>query len=151
MCTVWKDKDYQALSLADQGMFAGLLAFPNISWCGVLDYIPDRLRRISNGLTGREFTERISSLISAGFVIVDTETHELLIRRFIRYDGVIKMKNVGKAMATAYEKVLSDYLREVIVGELSRLYGEDPDLHGWEGIGEVDPSLHDEIVSAATC
>lgn len=151
MCSVWKDKGYKALSLADQGLFAGILAYPQISWCGVIDFIPERMVQLSDELNMDGLYAGLNRLLNAGFLVIDNETRELLVRKFIRYDGVIKMKNVGKAMATALERVISTNLRDIVVVELAALYVEFPSLHGWDGISEVDPDLFDEIVSEATC
>lgn len=71
MCSIWKDKDYRALSLADQGLFAGILAYPQISWCGVIDYIPERMVQLSDHLEMEELVAALNRLINAGFLTVD--------------------------------------------------------------------------------
>lgn len=151
MLSVWKDKDYKALSLANQGLFCGFLAYPGISWCGVIDNIPKRLVEISDELTMPELANRIDMLCEAGFLVLDTDTDEILIRRFVYYDGVLKMPNVAKAMAKAVEKIQSPLIRDVMISELARLRNDEPHLGAWgekgliEGFGE----LLDEIESAA--
>jgi hypothetical protein len=151
MCAVWEDKDYRALSLADQGLFAGLLAYPQISYCGVIDWIPSRLVKLSDELDRTKLAAGVNRLGAASFLCLDPETDELLIRRFMYWDGVLGVKNVGKAMVTAYNRVQSEFLREAIVMELSRIWAEDDKLHGWEGVREMAPDFMGEIEGGATC
>lgn len=149
MLSVWKDKDYQTLTLEQQGLFCGFLAYPGISWCGVIDYIPKRLVEISNHLDRADLVRLISELHAAQFVVADPESDELLIRRFVHYDGIMKMPNVAKAMAKAADKIHSPMLRDVLINELARSWLETPHLLGWKCLSEGFSDLLEEIKSAA--
>ncbi len=156
MVSVWDDKEYQALSLANQGMFCNLLAYPQISYAGVIDFIPKRLTRVSDELTERTLKDRLNELNEARFIVADSDTDELLIRRFVYYDDIMKVPNVAKAMGKAVDQMQSALLRDVVIWELGRIYVENPNLHGWEGSGpdpgglmQAFPDLYDEVQSAA--
>lgn len=151
MVDVWDDKDYQALSLAEQGLFCGLLAHPKISWVGVIDYIPSRLVKISNGLTRDALAAGLQQLINRGLLCFDEETEEILVRRFMHYDGVLTVQNMGKAMVAAYNSVESEFLKGIIVGELARIWDDQPALKGWEGVQHMAPDFYDEILDRAAC
>jgi hypothetical protein len=151
MVSVWEDKDYQTLSLADQGLFCALLAHPKISWVGVLDYIPSRLVKISHELTRDALAKGLQRLIDIGLLCFDEETEEIWVRRFVYYDGVLTVQNMGKAMVAAYNAVESEFLKDLIVGELGRMWAENSNLAGWRGVNEMATDFMDEIIDRAPC
>jgi hypothetical protein len=79
------------------------------------------------------------------FVVVDEETHELLVRSFVRHDGLLKSPNITRAMCKDRANVLSDRLRDCIDSELRRAWKEDATTKGWEGMGKYFPELFREI------
>lgn len=143
LCSVWDDVDYRSMGLELQGLFNALLAYPKISWCGVIDYMPRRLMRIDPALTEESLWEKLARLHNYRAIQIDTDTDELLVRTFVKHDGVMKHPNVAKAMGKAIGEMESELLRDVLMHELGKLYIEEPGLE-WDtlksGFGDI---LHD--------
>lgn len=139
---IWSDPDFRALPANAQHAYLMYLSQPRLSYCGVMDYLPNRFTKLSAKATTRTVTAATKALESHGFVVVDDETGELLIRTFVRHDGLLSSPNMTKAMVKDYLAVLSEPLRHVIEDELSRAYAEKPDLAGWKGMGDSCPILH---------
>ena len=136
MVTIWRDDEYLSLGLQLQGLYNALLAYPDISWCGVIDYIPKRMLRIDKTLSEDDLWKLLATLHNRGYVSIDQTTDEILVRTFIRHDGILKQPNVTKAMAKAIDSVHSDELRDAIYWELGKLYLEDPDAEGFKALSE---------------
>lgn len=143
--SIWSDEDFRALPTAAQNMWFTLLSQPRLSYCGVLDYLPTRLARLSRDATIAKVNKAVETLRATDFVAIDDETGELLLRTFVRHDGLLGQPNVTKAMAKDYETVLSDRLRLAIEGELTRAYGEDPEAKGWAALEQSYPELHAKV------
>lgn len=146
---VWSDEDYQALDPYHQGIFTGLIAYPDVTWCGVIDYMPKRLIKISDHLNPDLLDKAVRFLADSYFLVIDDETEEILIRTFIRWDGVMHQKNVGKAMVNAIKKVKSPTIKDRIYTELILLRRSEPDLKGWEGVEELAPNMFEGLCSYA--
>lgn len=119
-----------------------LLSQPRLSYCGVLDYIPSRFAALTAGHTERRFRTGVATLEAARFVMVDGSTHELLVRSYVRHDGVLDRPNMGKATARAVGQVVSVALRDQVLAELGRLMADEPGLSGWIGFKAFDPDAY---------
>lgn len=139
---IWSDPDFRAMPVPPQHAFFMLLSQPRLSYCGVMDYLPNRLAKMSAKSTARTITSSIAALEAARFVVTDDDTGELLIRSFVRHDGLLAMPNMTKAMTKDYLAVLSDPLRDAITAELRRAFTETPDLGGWKGLAKASPDLY---------
>ena len=142
---IWSDEHFKSLSPESQHMFFVLISQPRVNLCGVLDYIPTRIAGCSYEMTVDDVERVVKTLRHERYVVVDHDTQELLIRSFVRNDGLLKMPNVAKGMASDYGEVMSDSLRDTIAVELAKAYKRDPSLAGWKGIGEANPILFDRI------
>lgn len=140
--SIWSDEDFRALPCAAQHMWFTLLSQPRLSYCGVLDYLPTRLARLTGKATVRSVTSAVATLEEHDFAATDAETGELLLRSFVRHDGLLAQPNVTKAMAKDYEAVLSDQLRLTIEAELTRAHREDPEAKGWAALEKAYPNLY---------
>lgn len=145
---IWSDEDFKSLSPEDQHMYFVLLSQPRVSLCGVIDYIPNRIVRCSYHWTESEVGDRIKSLIDRRYVVLDEGTSELLIRSFVRNDGLLKVPNIAKGMASDYGEVMSQELRDTIVKELKRAARQWPELGAWKAIREANPVLADKVLGA---
>lgn len=140
---IWADDDFRALPAHAQHVYMTLVSQPRLSYCGVLDYFPSRLAALSGDGTEAKIRAAIKTLERARFVVVDRKTHELVIRTYVRHDGVLQRPNMGKAMGRALGHVVSDRIRSVIIDELSRLHKADPKLAGWIGFRDECPKEYD--------
>lgn len=140
--SIWDDPDFLALRLLEQHAYLMLMSNPGLSWCGVIDYIPSRFDHLAKDLTPAKFKTAVAGLRAARFVVLDERTCELLLRSFVRHDGVLDRVNMGKATGTAFEAVVSDDIRRAIGDEMARLMKAKPDLPGWTGLAITSPMAH---------
>ena len=139
---VWDDEDFRALRGSEQHAYFLLASNRGLSRCGVVTYIPSRFEGLAADLTAPRFKTAVAGLRAARFVVVDDRTQELLVRTFVRHDGVLDRVNMGKATGTAFEAVVSDDIRHAIGDELARLMKHSPDLAGWQGLAMTSPTAH---------
>lgn len=147
---IWGDGDFKELRAPQQHAYFMLTTQARLSYAGVLDYIPSRLARLAKGLTEAAVETMIEGLEKARYVVLDRDTQELLVRSYVRHDGLLESPNMAKAMAKDYGEVISSSIRAAILTELQRAYRDDPKLAGWsstKGIGEKFPALMEAIAT----
>lgn len=128
--SIWSD-EFRALPSAAQHLYISIWTSAGLSYAGVADWRPSRLAKVSADLTAEKVIEAGLILHHGLYIVVDEETEEVLIRSFIRNDGLMDQPNVAAAMVRDYAKIASPAIRGVIVYELQRLFVEAPELKGW--------------------
>lgn len=128
---IWADPDFRSLTDPAQALYFRLISSPTINLAGVADWRPKRIAALTAGMTAAQVEATASELSTAGYIVVDDATEEVLVRSFIRHDGLIKTPNIAASMVKDYAGVASPTLRGVIVHELTRLHDEDPAMKGW--------------------
>lgn len=150
---IWGDDDWRNLSMGAQYLYMHLLASPTLNYAGVADWRPARIAGMSGGTTRQMLEAAAVELEAALFIIVDDETEEVLIRSFLKHDGLLQKPNVAKAMVAAYTKTVSATLRGVIVFELNKLAERFPEWRAFDlkevrevmGKGSVNPSAKGSV------
>lgn len=127
----WNDPDFRALPAPAQHLYMLLWTSPGLSYCGVHDWRPARLVGRAAGLTEDVIRTIADCLIARHFLVVDEESEEVLIRSWIRFDGLMERTKMAVAMVNAYTEVSSPTLRGVIVHELAKIKSLAPDLMCW--------------------
>lgn len=140
--SIWDDDDFLALRAGEQHAYFVLSSHKSLSRCGVMMFIPSHFEHLAADLTPKRLTAAIKGLQAARFVVIDDHTQELLVRSYVRHDGVFDRENMGKAVGTAIQAVISSPLRDAIGDELARLMEERPDLPGWKGLAATSPVAH---------
>lgn len=140
--SIWDDPDFLNLRVAEQHAYFFLLTNLGLSRCGVITYIPARFDHLASDLTEVKIRRAVDGLRGARFAVVDDRTQEILVRSYVRHDGVLDRLNMGKACGSAFEAVVSDDIRKAIGNELSRYMQERPDLPGWIGLAATSPTAH---------
>ena len=128
---MWSDDDYRARSFLAQWLYEFLMTTATLSYAGVADWRPPRIAGHASDLTPEMVATAARELEEYFFVVTDPETEEILVRSFLRHDGLLKKPNVTKAMVTDFKAVVSMKLRAVIVHELQRLSVEFPNWSAW--------------------
>ena len=123
--SIWDDPDFCALDPLLQRMYMLLLSRKNVSQCGMLPLQVRKWAKGSNGTSVEDVEKALVELENQRYVFVDHDTEELLIRSFVRNDGVLKMPNIFKAALSSAVAVESPKLREVLAGELRRVGRDD--------------------------
>lgn len=145
----WKDADWRRLPQASQHIYDMLITHPDLSYCGVIDYLPGRWTELAADLTEAKIKAAIRPLERGRYVVVDRKTHELLVRSFIRHDKVLARRNMGHACGRALGLVHSRPIRDAVLHELARLHVEDSTLDGWDGFRDYDDEAYDMACAIA--
>lgn len=135
--SVWADDDWRDLSPAAQHLYFVLLTQPSLSYAGVADWRPARIRALASHWTGDIFDRAARELARNLYIVVDEDTEEVMIRSFVRHDGLMKQRNMAVSMVRAYEATASKGIRGVFVHELARLREDEPELAGWVSCAHV--------------
>ena len=147
--SIWGDPDWRKLDQPAQHTYWMLMSHPDLSYCGVLDFIPGRLVDCATGLTESKITASVRVLEKARYLVVDRKTRELFVRSYIRHDNILARRNMGHACGRALGDVHSPALREAILHELGRLWCEDSGREGWAGLKDYDPVAFDMACAIA--
>jgi hypothetical protein len=124
---IWTDDDWRELTRDEQWLYELLLTHPSLTYAGVCDWRPGRLAQNSSDTTGDDI-ERIGALLqSKRFIFIDPDTEEVLVRSFLRHDGLLKQPKLAVSMVNAYGSISSKPIRKVVIHELQRLHGEYPE------------------------
>jgi hypothetical protein len=146
LTSIWEDEDFKALDPAEQRLYLFLISQPNLNHAGLLDLTLRRWARKARGLTVAELEKTIAALEDARFVVMDDDTEELLIRSFVRNDGVWRMPKVMGAMVSGALEISSKRLQRALLDEmdripLSELSDEPAKLRG----GGEGPSIRSQV------
>lgn len=147
---IWGDDDWtDLLSPAAQHLYFVLLTSPSLSYAGVGDWRPGRIAQSARGWSGRAVRAAAAELIEHLFIVVDEDTEEYLVRSFLKHDGLLKNPKTSVSFANAYADVASRTIRGVIVHQLARIRGNQPELKGW-GVDRVAEILTRKTVDPAS-
>ena len=129
---IWSDEDFRELPQASQWLYLHVITSPTISYCGVADWRPARIAALTADMTARDIDLAAVELECNHYLIIDRDTEEVLVRSWVKHDGLMGKWNMAAALARTYGEVASKVLRGVIVHELRRLKKANPDMRGWE-------------------
>ena len=121
LTSIWDDADFLTLTEQEQRLYLFLISQPNLNHAGLLDLTLRRWSRKARGLTSAELEKLLQSLEAAHFIVVDDDTEELLIRSFVRNDGVWKQPKVMGAMVAGALEISSRRLRRALLAEVDRI------------------------------
>jgi hypothetical protein len=130
---IWTDQDWRDLTIAQQHLYQMLLSHPTLSYAGVADWRLARLAAMTSDATPQSITEAAAGLQAERFVFVDEATEEILIRSFLRHDGILKQPKLSISMVNAYASIASKPIRQIVVHEIQRLHQEHPE---WAAFGQ---------------
>lgn len=145
--SIHQDDDWRALPAPAQHLYGLLNTHPELSYCGVADWRPGRLVSFASGWDVDDIQIIADCLEARHFIVRDEVSEEVLIRSWIRFDGLIKQPRLAVSMANAFAAVSSNEIRGVIVHELNKLHKLEPNAPGWDkkpvmdilGLRSVDP------------
>lgn len=118
---IWSDPDWTALDANAQRTYLLLLSQPKLSLVGLLDMLPSRWARLAGDTTPGTIRQALDDLEHAGFVLVDHNTDELVIRTFVRHEATpAKVANPRwlAGLWSAWSSVESRMLRDAIAAEI---------------------------------
>lgn len=116
---IWIDPDFIRLEALEQWAYFMLLSQPKLNLVGCIDYEPHRWATKAKGLTQEAVTEALVGLECAGFVCVDLDTREVLIRSMTRHDGLrTNNPKLLKGLWGHWKSIASPMLRKVAVDNM---------------------------------
>lgn len=142
---IWADPDFRALDRDPQRLYLLLVSQAKLTYCGSLDYIPRRLVELAADEDQQSLEKALMTLEVTRFVVVDYGMSELLVRSFVRHDGLLGSPNMTKAMLKDRASLMSHSLRDAVDIELARAYREDPKAKGWAGFQQAEPDLFADV------
>lgn len=143
---LWRpESDFRSLTVDAQWAYELLCQQDGLSYAGIIDYRPGRFAALAKDATPAKVKLAIRKLEGARFVVVDRDTEELLVRSYVRHDGVMDRTNMGKAVGRALLRVTSTKLHGAILSELARLYADKPTLAGFIGFADVCPDAMERV------
>ncbi len=118
---IWTDEDFRGLEAGPQRLYLFLLSQENINWAGVLILSPRRWVSRCKNYTVEQLRADLQVLVDRRYVLVDEDEEELLVRTFIRNDGLWRNPKTMKSAHRDALAISSPRLRRAVADELRRL------------------------------
>lgn len=135
LVTIWRDPDFRRLSVDAQRTYLLLLSQDSLNNTGVLPMTTKRWAAGCDTTSTGDIDKALAELDDARFIVVDPDTEEVLIRSFIRNDGIVKQPQMMKSALREALGVESPRLRAVLAEELRKLRREDAEFTA----DQIDP------------
>lgn len=121
LTAIWADQEFTALTVGAQRLYLFLLSQPGLSQVGFLDINLKKWSNKAAALSAGDVEKHLAELATAGFVVADYETDEVLIRTYVRNSGAWKQPLIVAAMVPAVVEIESQKIRRALIQELDRL------------------------------
>ena len=123
---IWGDSDWKSLTMPQQWLYTTMLTRPELNHVGVGDWRPRRVSSLATGITVADVEDAATALQQQRFILIDEDTEEVLIRSFLKHDGVLDNPNLGASIKGAYDAIYSTMLQQVVVHELHKIIDRTP-------------------------
>ena len=133
---IWGDEDWRLLSSPAQWLYLHLLSSPTLTFAGIADWRPARIAAIASDLRATDVNHFAAELIQAEFILPDLDTEEVLIRSWVKHDGLLRSPNMAKALTKAHNGIASSVLRRVLTGQLKGLVERGYEAH-WDRLADI--------------
>ena len=117
---IWEG-DFRDVTRRAQGTFAFLISQPDLSQAGLIGLRVRRWAKAAKGYTADDVWSDLRELEAARYILIDEEEEEVLVRTFIRNDGVWRQPNVMLKAGEDAREISSPKLRAAFLIELDRL------------------------------
>lgn len=124
---IWTSEEFRDLPGDQQLLYFILTTHPKLSYVGVVDWREARIAAMTADASPQSVRKAAEGLQAARFVFIEDETEEILVRSFMRHDGLLKQPKLSISMVNAYAEIASKRVREVVTFELQRLHQEFPE------------------------
>lgn len=113
---VWEvGSGFRANTLDAQWAYEMLISQPAINNLGLLPYTPEKWWRFAADLTVERLQEALTALEDDRMTITDPSTGELLVRTFIKHDGIWKHSKLVMNARKLIREVESERIRDYIL------------------------------------
>ena len=134
---IWTDDDWRDLTHDGQWLYLNLVTGRSLSFAGMADWRPARIAALTRDLEAADVERFAIELIDERFILPDPDTEEVLIRSFVKWDGLMRTPNIAKAMARDHGHAGSSILRSVFVDQMCKFHEKEPGLSGWNHAGDL--------------
>ena len=135
--SIWVDDEFTALPAASQRLYVLILSQPAVTLCGVIQPAFKRWATFAPDTPAADIAAAARTLQERGFIDIDDDTDELLIRSFVRHGVALESENAIVGMSKAFDTIHSKVLRKVVIEELRKVAHEDL----LKGLGRHVPEL----------
>jgi len=115
--SIWTDEDWLKLSSSAKYLYLTILSQATLNLCGCIAQTKSSWS-FATKMTLKMVNKSLLELKREKFIIVDDTTEELLVRSFIRNDGVLTKPNVIVAMSKDYLTIRSKAIRQAVIDEI---------------------------------
>lgn len=141
LCTIWSPgDDFRQRTPDAQRLYFLVLSQRELNNAGVIPLMVSKWARCSASTTVEDIEKALSELEDNRYVVVDRETDEVLVRTFVRNDGIAKQPNMLKSALRAAGQIESESIRHALARELLRLGHPDATKKAFE----LDPGTRRE-------
>lgn len=146
LSAIWNDPDWRTLAVAEQHTYLMLITQTDISSAGCLSMTLRRWSGYATDSTSEGLSKAITELAVKAYIAYDEDTEELLVRKFVKYDGGAGNEKRQPAIRSAAEAIQSPVLRAVLAAELD-LLGFVHSLS--DGLSDTEPDSPRVVVTDA--
>lgn len=119
LCSIWRPgDDFRDRSPEAQRLYFLLLSQRELNNAGVMPLMLTKWARCSAGTTTADVEAALTELVEHRYVLVDHDTEELLVRTFVRNDGILKHPYTRRSALRSAEQIESRRLRSELAREL---------------------------------
>jgi len=136
---MWASEKWRELSTGAQWLYMHLLTSPTLNYVGVADWRPARIAAKVRDVSIQDVLDRAAELEAGRFVFCDSATEEIVIRSFLKHDGLLLNPNLWRSVGNDFADVSSIRLMGVISREARRLREAHPDGFQTSKGGVVNP------------
>lgn len=129
---MWADDDWRDLTEGAQHLYMLILSHPTLNYSGVAEWRPGRLAAMTTGKSPEKVADDAAELEARHFIVVDEDTEEVLVRSFVKHDGLLKQPKLAVSMTKAFAGIASKKIRQVLAFEVQKLREREPDLAAWK-------------------
>ena len=150
--SIWRDREFRALPRTAQAMYVQLLSQKELDRSGIQPLQVSKWAKGCDEMTETDVWRDLETLEDRRFIFVDTDTHELFVRSYMRQSNVIKQPNLMKNALRCAGMVASELLRREMATELRRLRRSDAaqvasDIDPGEPIANPSETLPEPIAN----
>lgn len=124
---IWSEQSIRQLTRRQRDAYFLVYTQPDLNRCGVLPYRPRYWAKLATDSPEPDLEQDFRDLHNTRHVIVDDNDELLLIRTYVKHDGLLSQPLVVASMIRDYHRVTSPLIRTAFLAEIRRLW-EDPDL-----------------------
>lgn len=119
---LWNEDSYRDLTCEEQWAYEFALLQPGLNRCGVVDYRPSRWAKLAKGMTPKRLNRIFARINETRHVVLDADFEQLLVRTYVKHDGLLAQPMVVAAMVSDFREISSPKIRVAFLNELRRIW-----------------------------